>query len=75
MRNGSILLLTALTLLGRVFYQTRGADTFSWSGSYEAVAHVWVGVLIGLWIAGSKPARACAIAVTLAEIVAFMFWK
>jgi hypothetical protein len=48
----AVLLVGSLVVgLLRFSVPTRGLDTFSWPGSYEALAHLWLGVLVGvgLW--------------------------
>lgn len=41
---------TLMAMAARVVYPTRGLDTFSWSASYEAVAHILWGCLVGIWM-------------------------
>jgi hypothetical protein len=51
-----LLLIFALSLsvgLLRFSVPTRGFDTFSWPGTYEALAHLWLGVLIGAGLIGT----------------------
>ncbi len=48
MSIGQIVLLvsTVLVLVGRCTIPGHG---LSWPGTYEALSHIWVGLLIGLW--------------------------
>lgn len=72
-----IWLLIAVTLgfaVGRFFVPGHAA---SGAGSYEAAAHIWVGALIGAWIAdrnerSSRWCLALAIFLTAVETVAFI---
>lgn len=43
----------------------------SWPGTYEAFAHIWVGVLLTLACQKHWPSLWCLLTITLVEVVAF----
>lgn len=68
----SILLIAAsslLVLVGR--FLVPGHD-LSWAGSYEAIAHIWVGVMLTLSWRRNWFALASLVALTMVETVMFL---
>jgi uncharacterized membrane protein YfcA len=73
----AVWLLIAATLFfaaGRFFVPGHAP---SWPGTYEAAAHIWVGALIGAWVADRdvRSSRWClvlAVLLTAVETVAFL---
>lgn len=41
-----IVVVSLVFLVARCFVPSRPFETFSWPGTYEALAHIWVGFLI-----------------------------
>lgn len=79
-----VVLGTALAALGRLTVPGRPFAAFSWNLSYEALAHLWAGGLIGagvvLWLVARerldphalwKPALLSALALVAFEVAAF----
>lgn len=66
-----LLLISVLVTYGRLLVP--GHD-LSLPGSYEAIAHIWVGFLLCLWIFGPyrKSAFLTLLALTVLEVVMFM---
>lgn len=75
--NLTCILLTILFVIGRLTVATRPFSKFSWNLTYEALAHLWVGILIGLILSlWFKADRLVCVYLTsfivLFEIVCFM---
>jgi hypothetical protein len=67
----AIVLVSVLVGLGRATVPGHGP---SWPGTYEALAHIWVGYLLGLVALGRcrRLALACLVVLTVLETVAFL---
>lgn len=68
-----IVFVTLLIALGR--FTVPGRRGFSWEGSYEAFAHLWCGVLIGVSLASPDFRTVCLISLTTVsafEVVMFL---
>ena len=66
-----IVLLFIAVGIGRFFIP---GHALSWAGTYEAMAHIWVGVLCAILCQKDKRkiAAACLCAITVIEIILFM---
>lgn len=69
-----LIVISVLVGLGRFLVP---GHNLSWAGTYEAVAHIWVGVLLVLCWQWCKQAKGwtpvlCLAAITLLEVVMFM---
>ena len=69
----SIIVLSILVALVRFTLPGHG---LSWPGTYEAFAHIWVGVLIVAIFQRSTrwTAAFCLAAITVLEIAMFFWW-
>jgi hypothetical protein len=77
--QASLIVVTVILAVGRFFITPR-LDLPTATGSYEAVAHLFVGGLIGVWLASSnvKLGRLClglTIAFSLLEVIVFVVQK
>lgn len=65
--------LTVLFAAGRLFYPSRGLETFSVAGAYEALAHMVVGGLLAAWLlTGERVYKWSFLGLTAVEVVMFL---
>lgn len=69
-------LLTVITATARLFYPTRGLETFSLPGTYEAISHMVVGGLLGAWLVSWERVYLWLfLGLTAVEVLAFLLWR
>ena len=69
----AFILLSLLICAARLTIQTRPVDRFSWPITYEAIAHIVVGILFGLWLGTQRRSYLwMAIGVTFFEVICFL---
>lgn len=75
--NHYLAVMTAAAVAaGRLTVPTRPLSQFSWPISYEALAHIWVGAMAGMWLAGAGQFYLwVALAVTAWEVICFLFLR
>lgn len=75
-RTTLFILLATATVFVRPFYQTRGLETFSFAGTYEAISHMVAGGLFFAWLETWKRLYLLLfVGVNAVEILAFLFWR
>lgn len=71
----STLILCLLVFVGRFFIEPR-LDLPTITGSYEAIAHILIGWLLGLWVTTRKAFYLnWFIALTILEVIMFLVQK